>query len=190
VSQPETYVSVDVETDGPIPGEFSMLNLGAAAFVEGSFEPIGTFTVNLEPLPGARQHPRTMEWWRSSARFAAYEAITQDQVDPSSAMSGFDKWVRSLPGKPVFVGYPTGFDFTFAYWYLIKFVGESPFSFSAIDIKTYAMSLLKRGYRDSTKKHFDPAWSSERRHAHVGLDDAIEQGEMFMRMLAWNKARQ
>jgi len=37
------------------------------------------------------------------------------------------------PGKPVFVGYPAGFDFLFVYWYLIRFTGESPFSFSALD---------------------------------------------------------
>ena len=29
---PEIYVSIDVEADGPIPGDHSMLSLGAAAF--------------------------------------------------------------------------------------------------------------------------------------------------------------
>jgi hypothetical protein len=53
-------------------------------------------------------------------------------------------WLKALPGKPVFVGYPAGFDFLFVYWYLIRFAGESPFSFSALDIKTYAMAVLKR----------------------------------------------
>jgi len=52
-------------------------------------------------------------------------------------------WLKALPGKPVFVAYPAAFDFLFVYWYLIRFTGESPFSHSALDIKTYAMALLK-----------------------------------------------
>jgi len=37
------------------------------------------------------------------------------------------------------VGYPAAFDFLFVYWYLIRFTGESPFSHSALDLKTYAV---------------------------------------------------
>ena len=57
-------------------------------------------------------------------------------------------WLKALPGRPVFVGYPAAYDFMFVYWYLIRFVHESPFSHSALDIKTYAMVLLEKGYRD------------------------------------------
>jgi hypothetical protein len=53
-----------------------------------------------------------------------------------------------LPGRPVFVGYPAAFDFMFVYWYLIRFAGESLFPQSALDIKTYAMALLRKGYRE------------------------------------------
>jgi hypothetical protein len=67
-------------------------------------------------------------------------------------------WLKALPGKPVFVGYPAGFDFLFVYWYLIRFAGESPFSFSALDIKTYAMALLKKDYRKSTKGGMPKHW--------------------------------
>ena len=53
----ETYVSTDIEADGPIPGPHSMLSLGSAAFTADKHL-IGTFTVNLETLPGATAHPR------------------------------------------------------------------------------------------------------------------------------------
>ena len=43
------------------------------------------------------------------------------------------------------------FDFMFVYWYLIRFVGHSPFSHSALDIKTFAMAMLRKGYRQSAK---------------------------------------
>ena len=58
----EIYVSVDIETDGPIPGDFSMLSLGSAAYNEAE-ELISTFSVNLAPMAGARQNPDTMKFW-------------------------------------------------------------------------------------------------------------------------------
>ena len=95
-------------------------------------------------------------------------------------------WLKSLPGKPVFVAYPAGFDFLFVYWYLIRFTGESPFSFSALDIKTYAMAMLKTEYRQFVKRNFPKHWFDGLPHTHISLDDAIEQGALFCNMLAEN----
>jgi hypothetical protein len=53
-------------------------------------------------------------------------------------------WLKAFGGRPVFVGYPAAFDFSFVYWYLTEFAGENPFGYSAIDIKTYAMALLRK----------------------------------------------
>ncbi len=61
----EVYVSTDVETDGPIPGPHSMLSVGSAAYLADKTL-IGTFSVNLETLPGATGHPETMVWWKSN----------------------------------------------------------------------------------------------------------------------------
>ena len=101
-------------------------------------------------------------------------------------MPSYRAWLEALPARPVFVAYPAGFDFTFVYWYLIRFAGKSPFSHSALDIKTYAMSLLRKDYRASVKRNMPKRWFSGRQHTHVALDDAIEQGELFCRMLAEN----
>jgi hypothetical protein len=77
----------------------------------------------------------------------------------------------------------------FVYWYLIRFAGESPFSFSALDVKTYAMALLKKGYRQAVKRNMPKAWFDDLPHTHCALDDAIEQGALFCNMLAENLAR-
>src|SRR5207249_2730027 len=132
---PETYVSTDVEADGPIPGPHSMLSFASAAF-RADKTLVSTFTANLETLPGAQGDPATLAWWQQHP--AAWEAARTDLQDPAAAMQGYVHWLQALPGKPVFVGYPAGYDFLFVYWYLIRFVGQSPFSFSALDIKTYA----------------------------------------------------
>lgn len=182
----EIYFSADVETDGPIPGPHSMLSFGVAAFKPGTEEPIATFEANLETLPGAKGHPATMAWW--DTKKAAWEACRKDPQDPKVAMTKFVEWVNATcaPTKsaPVFAAYPAGFDFMFVYWYLISFTGDSPFSFSALDVKTYAMRVLGVGYRDVTKKTMPKAWFGKNRpHTHVALDDAIGQGILFMNML-------
>src|SRR3979411_662210 len=93
---PEIYLSIDVEADGPVPGPYSMLSFGIAAF---SIDKVllGTFTRNLELLPGAAQHPRVMAWWRSQpANWAAYER-TRENVQPvRESMLACDAWCKSL----------------------------------------------------------------------------------------------
>lgn len=181
----EIYISTDVETDGPIPGPHSMLSLGAAAYTADK-ELIATFSANLEILPGAQAHPKTAAWWATQPE--AWAACRKDLEAPDLAMTRYVTWIKSLPGKPVFVAYPAGFDFLFVYWYLIKYVGESPFSYSALDIKSFAMAMLKTHYRDSTKRNMPKRWFDSFPHTHVALDDAIEQGALFCNMLRENRS--
>lgn len=180
----DIYISVDVETDGKIPGPNSMLSLGAAAFLHTG-EMVSTFSVNLETLPDAVGDPDTMQWWGTQP--AAWAAHRKETVLPSTGMGMFKNWVDGIAKlhdrSPVFVGYPAGFDFLFVYWYLIKFTGVSPFSFSALDIKSYAMAILGTEYRGTTKKNFPKEWFGKTPHNHVALDDAIGQGELFCNML-------
>jgi hypothetical protein len=179
----EIYVSTDVETDGPIPGPHSLLSFASAAYRPDKTL-LGTFSANLETLPGAQGDPGTMTWWQSHPE--AYRATRTNLEDPEAAMRRYAAWVKALPGKPVFVAYPAGFDFLFVYWYLIRFTGSSPFSFSALDVKTYAMALLKLGYRESVKRNMPKRWFDPMPHTHVALDDALEQGALFCNMLAEN----
>jgi hypothetical protein len=180
----EVYVSTDVETDGPIPGINSMLSFGSAAYLADKTL-VATFTANLERLPGAEPCPRTMEWWASQPE--AWAACRENPQPPEQVMPQYVQWLKRLPGRPVFVGYPAAFDFMFVYWYLIRFAGESPFSHSALDIKTYAMAMLKKGYRESVKRNMPRRWFDDLPHTHRALDDAIEQGALFCNMLAENR---
>lgn len=179
----EIYISTDIETDGPIPGDNSMLSLGAAAFApDGKL--VSTFYATLETLPGATANQDTMKWWGENQE--AYDATRKNTKSPSLVMAQYVDWVNKLNGKPVFVGYPAGFDFLFVYWYIVHFGLKSPFSFSALDIKTYACAMLKTEYRQSTKKNMPKHWFSNKPHTHIALDDAIEQGELFCNMLKEN----
>jgi hypothetical protein len=177
----EIYVSTDVEADGPIPGPNSMLSFASAAY-RAEKTLIATFEANLETLPGAQGDHKTMEWWKTQPE--AWAACRANARDPSVVMPEYVSWVKKLPGKPVFVAYPAAYDFMFVYWYMMRFAGESPFSHSALDIKTYAMALLGTEYRDSVKRNMPSDWFDELSHIHVALDDAKGQGALFCNMLA------
>lgn len=179
----EIYVSTDVETDGPIPGINSMLSFGSAAYLADKTL-VGTFTANLETLPGAQADPKTTAWWQTQPE--AWAVCRENTKAPENVMPQYVTWIKALRGKPVFVSYPGAFDFMFIYWYLIRFAGESPFSHSALDIKSYAMAMLKRGYRESVKRNMPRQWFDPAPHTHRALDDAIEQGALFCNMLAIN----
>ena len=178
----EIYISTDIESDGPIPGVNSMLSFGSAAF-ELPKKLISTFSANLIQLPDATTDDSTMDFWNRNPD--AWNACRENTIEPKEAMKNYEEWLYNLPGKPVFVGYPAGYDFLFVYWYLIFFNGKSPFSFSALDIKSFAMCKLGTNYRDTTKKRFPKSWFEPGLpHTHVALDDAIEQGHLFCNMIS------
>jgi hypothetical protein len=181
----EIYISTDIEADGPIPGPHSMLSIGAAAYTADKTL-VSTFSANLETLPGAQSHPKTAQWWATQPE--AWAACRKDPEAPELAMTRFVSWIRTLEGKPVFVAYPAGFDFLFVYWYLMKFVGESPFSHTALDIKSFAMAVLKTNYRESTKRNMPKRWFDDLPHKHIALSDAIEQGALFCNMLKQSRS--
>jgi hypothetical protein len=178
--RPEIYCSTDVESDGPIPGPNSMLSFATAAYDEAGAL-VGTFTANLETLPGAAADPETTRWWQTQP--AAFAACRVDPQPPAEVMAAYTRWLEELPGTPVFVGFPAGYDFLFVYWYLMRFVGRSPFSHSALDMKTLGMGLLGSGYRGVSLDRLRARWPTARLHTHIALDDAMEQGELFCAML-------
>lgn len=180
---PEIYISTDIETDGPIPGDYSMLSLGSAMF-SSLGQLVDTFQCNLKPLPGASQHPETMLWWEKHPEAWIKSQINQES--PKLAMEGYHEWIRSCcnPGdKPVFVGYPASYDFCFVHWYFHHFIGSSPFGFQALDLKTYAMAALGREFKETYKSSMPKKWFVDlEEHTHGALQDALEQGKLFFRI--------
>ncbi len=144
-AMPEIYVSTDIEADGPIPGPNSMLSFASAAYTADKTL-LSTFSANLLTLPGAVADPKTMEWWKTQPD--AWAQCRRDPQQPQTAMPAYVSWLKALPGTPVFVAYPAAYDFMFVYWYLIRFAGESPFSFSALDV--WPCSAPTTGVRPKT----------------------------------------
>ena len=184
MAKPELYFVTDIETDGPIPGPHSMLSFACVA-VNAAGETLGEFSVNLETLPDAQAHPTTAAFWRSEP--LAWAACRENPIAPEQAMKDYVKWIAQLcahHSAPVFVGFPAGFDFTFVFWYLQTFTGGSPFSWSALDMKTFGMALSGLSFKQSIKPRLPQEWLPQHLpHTHIALDDAREQAHIFASML-------
>ena len=182
----ETYFSIDIETDGVIPGLNSMISLGCVAFNHEGKE-IGEFSENCFAT-GECQDPDTMAWWKTQP--AAWIASTTNPQPVDDVMKRFVDWAEKIaPRRAVAMAQPAGFDWTFVYWYLRKFGHRrSPFNFQCLDIKTYAMVKLGVDYRDAVKRNMPPEWfKGLPPHTHKAVDDAREQGMLFFRMRDWVK---
>jgi hypothetical protein len=177
---PDLYFSTDIEADGPIPGPHSMLSFASVA-ITAEGQVLGSYAANLALLDGAAPHPRTTEFWAKNPQ--AYAATRVAPSSPDVAIPRYVQWVESLPGSPVFVAYPATFDFMFMHWYMIRFTGKAPFGHSALDMKTFAWSILKRPFRESTKNNFPKEWFTDKPHTHIAADDALEQAHLFINML-------
>jgi len=194
----DVYVSLDVETDGPIPGPtgwgFSMLSLGACiagVMDDTGFQPIApdrsTFYVELQPISDDvnAEALAVCEQGLSMPR----SALVHHGTPPTVAMRDFVRWVeaaeRDHRGRAVAVSWPSSWDFgTWVFWYLMRFAGRSPFSHGQHrDIRDLAADRLQVPIRGLTKHRLPAELRTKRRHTHNALADALEQAELFTRVM-------
>jgi hypothetical protein len=187
----DIYFSADVETDGPIPGPFSMLSFAlvyAGRFDGSVFQrPLAhkaeTFYRELKPISDDYQQ----------------EALNVNGLDrnrlkihgqsPDAAMNEASEWIKSLARgeRPVLVAYPLSFDWSWLYWYFVRFAKEgSPFSYSqCFDLKTAFAIKARRPIAQSGRSELFPPLRSIKVHSHNALDDATEQADIFANLFEW-----
>jgi hypothetical protein len=194
IPQPDLYISADVETDGPIPGPYSMLSFGLA--VVGSYDgrrlerrPPGSDTFYRELRPISE---------RFQDEALAVNGLDRDRLiecgmAPAQAMEEAAQWVRRHAGdhKAVLVAYPVAFDWSFLYWYFERFVASgSPFGFSScLDIRTLYQASAGTVHAASGQSAMPASLLPTSPHTHNALDDAIEQGELFANVFEWAARR-
>jgi hypothetical protein len=180
------YLSFDVETDGPVPGLFSMLSIGLCALdIGGSV--IWEREYNLCPLEGASQDPETMAWWMSEPQKKAWEHLLVNQQSPEAVMKALAVELKNLKRqyRIVCIAWPVCFDWMFLHWYMHKFVGENPLGRSAKCGVTYSWAMAKTQNPNVDMTSMLEEWEDPRfkGHTHCALDDAREQGARFVNML-------
>ncbi len=175
----ETLISVDIEADGPIPGEHSMLSLGAVV----CGRPEETFYRELRPI--------SPDFVPEALAVSGLDraALARDAAKPEAAMTDAAEWVHSVAAgqRAVLVAWPLAFDWMWLYWYFVRFGRHgSPFGVQrALDSKTI-YSLRSRERIDRTAKSDLPErLRSARPHTHNALDDAVEQADVFANLIEW-----
>ncbi len=189
--RPSLYISVDIEADGPIPGPYSLLSLGAA--VAGVQDVDGFTAADPDQLTFYRELRPIGEDFVPEALAVSgldRERLAREGAEPAVALAEFSGWVREVShqagAQPVMCGYPASYDWTFLYWYLIRFTGESPFGHSGcLDMKTLYATKAGLPLRAVAKGTMPRELLSRRRHTHHALDDAIEQAELFAHLMRW-----
>lgn len=175
----EIYFSVDVETSGPIPGEFSLLSLGACVVGRTDCE----FYAELKPI-SENFVPEALSV--SGFELAKLKSAGEE---PEAAIRRFKDWIVTTAdsAKPIFVGFNAGFDWSFVNWYFHKFLGENPFGFAPLDIKAYYMGFSGCLWSGTTSSKFPPELQPETKATHNALCDARSQAEIFTKLLLRNK---
>ena len=186
----DTYFSADVETDGPIPGPYSMLSF--ALVYAGKYDG-RTFT---RPEAYDQVFYREIKPISDKYEIEALkinkldrDRLKREGADPEVAMDEAWQWVMSVAAetKPVLVAYPVSFDWTWLYWYFIAFSHRgSPFGYSrCFDIKTAVSVKAEIPISESGRSKL-PKWlQSNQKHTHFAVDDAIGQAEVFAKLIDW-----
>jgi hypothetical protein len=161
-----SYFMVDVESDGPIPGDYSMVCFGAVLVREGLDQ---TFYGRLKPIS-----EQCIASALAISGFSREETLAFD--DPKAVMEDFARWVRAnTKGRAMFISDNSGFDWQFTSWYLWHFTGDNPFGHTSTNLGSLYKGMVK-----DTFQNFKHLRRTE--HTHNPLDDAMGNAEALLEM--------
>jgi DNA polymerase III epsilon subunit-like protein len=170
------YVSVDVETAGPNPSQYSMLSIGACMVCD----PKRTFYVELQPV-NSNFLPSAL-----SISGLSLEKLAQQGLAPAEAMARFEIWAKEqVPEgqRPIFVALNAPFDWMFVNDYFHRYIGHNPFGHSALDLKAFYMGMTGVSWEETAMRRIATRYSNTRKLTHHALQDAVDQARLFQNML-------
>ncbi len=173
---PEAFVSVDVETAGPNPSQYSLLAIGACLVSDPS---IG-FYVEVQPVD-ANAIPEAM-----AIHGLSLAELTARGLPPADALARFEQWLASeiSPDRtPVFVAFNAPFDWMFVADYFHRFLGRNPFGHAALDVKSFYMGVSGVRWSETSLRHLAPQYLKNQPLTHHALRDAQDQAELFKQLL-------
>lgn len=191
------YIMVDVETNGPAPGLFSMISLGAVVveplcstcqdsqrvWDNGDMTDCScknnppqkkrrSFYGRFRPLEGAGCVPEAL------AVSGHTQAECADFPDPKEEMRRFCAWLEELQGEGyrlMFISDNNGFDWQFVNYYFWLFLGHNPFGHSSTNLGS-----LFKGLQKDFRQNFKHLRRTK--HTHHPVDDSTGNVEAFLQM--------
>jgi DNA polymerase III epsilon subunit-like protein len=160
------YVMVDVESDGPIPGDYSMISFGAVLVREG-----------LDRFFAGRLRPISENWVPEALAVSGFtREQTLDFKDPKRVMEDFRRWLDETGDKRLlFISDNNGFDWQFINWYFWHFTGDNPFGHSSTNLGSLYKGLVQDTFKTFKHLRVTP-------HTHDPVDDARGNAEALLEM--------
>jgi DNA polymerase III epsilon subunit-like protein len=168
----EVFLSIDVETAGPIPGEYSLLTIGACNVAV----PTQTFACALKPTT-RNAGPNALR-----VTGLSLDKLEHEGLEPTAGMQAFHDWIvhtADADGTPVFVGFNAPFDWSFVNYYFHRYLGKNPFGFAALDIKSMYMGAARSSWSDTRSSQIAAVLKPSLKGDHNALHDAQYQAELF-----------
>jgi DNA polymerase III epsilon subunit-like protein len=173
----EAYISIDVETAGPVPSQYAMLSIGACTLGEPRHE----FYVELRP-----DKDKSLSEALAISNLSM-ERLAGEGVEPKVALQRFADWLKEVvptDQRPLFVAFNAPFDWMFVNEYFFTYLGHNPFGHAALDIKSYFMGQAGVPWSQTSMWNISEQLLKRRQLSHHALQDAIDQAEIFEIMLA------
>jgi len=170
------YISVDVETAGPFPADYALLSIGACLPVK----PKHQFYVELQP-DRFGWSPEALE-----VSGLSLEELSRSGTPPQKALEKFETWVKEITpegARPVFVAFNAAFDWMFINDYFHRYLGRNPFGHSALDIKALFMGAQRVSWAETSFTKVSAHFGGSAHLQHNALQDALDQGVLFQRIL-------
>lgn len=163
-----SYFVVDIEADGPVPHDFSMVCFGAVA-VEPTLS--RTFYGEVRPISD-KWDPKALSISGISRE------IHETFDDPKDVMLKFKEWILATSkGRPVFISDNLAFDWQWINYYFHHFIGENPFGFSGRRIGDLYAGMCKDTFVQW--KHM-----RDTQHDHNPVNDCKGNVEALLKMRA------
>lgn len=161
-----SYVVVDVESDGQIIGDNSMVCFGAVV-VEPTLSK--TFYGKTRPISDI--------WVPDALAISGFSREEHETFDePADVMKNFADWIKEVSvNKPVFLADNNGYDFAWINYYFHKFYGSNPFGWSSRRIGDIYCGM-KMDARARWKHLRDAP------HNHNPVSDALGNAEALLKM--------
>ncbi len=187
-----TYFCVDIECNGPVPGLYDMVSLGAVVVAPGANGELAlgeTFYAELKPVAPRFDPGAAAIHGLDQARLAAEGLSQQAFADALSA------WVlaHTVKGtKPTFVGHNAPFDWSFVSYLFAALDRPNPFGYKALCTKSMSTGSLAIHWFDSNKEILSERLglpAEDKSQKHRADYDAAYQAEILLALLRHDAAR-
>lgn len=166
------YISVDVETAGPIPSNYAMLAIGACRIDQ----PEVSFYIELKP-DKEKVEPSALE-----ISGLDIEDLKREGTPPREAMQQFETWLQQQTPNGenlIFVAFNAPFDWMFVADYFHRYMGRNPFGHWALDMKALYMGIEGTAWEETSMANVTRKLGITIQLTHNALKDALDQARIY-----------